>query len=239
MDQKERLIIATLFVIIIITALLLLGRNTLETIKNRHFGATRVTLSHDYFYSPTSSTSLAADGDLSSFWRAKVSHLPVTNSGSRSTMPPEGTMFFQSELGLSHFPGKTPQPNMPSDIVIWSGAPGAEFYEYSRPKKVRVIIFEQQVVDIDREFRIPDMPVYLAEQTFTLKDVREAQTFRLSFLPPAKVSKKFPENIKQLWYRLEFLSFYPGKKRDIFAIREVDYQSPEPNHPELLSGRSP
>lgn len=245
MTRNSRIITALFIILSVLSGAFYLAIKTHRLIQNGKFGTATVIFSHDYFYTANSSISKCVDDDLETPWISPVI-LPVTNRtpppvqpDPRSPIPPAGKPYLHMELALTHFPENPPKKNQPERLILWTGGAGSEFASYSRPARVRLVIFDQEVVDVDRDYRIPDLPGYLGEKTVTLKDSPDRQIIDLNFIAPPADSPAFPRNIRQLWIRLEPLSFYRGRDDRYFAIREIDYESPIPDHPEIGEGNPP
>lgn len=245
MTRTLRLLISSIILLSVVLGVFYLSIKTLGLIKKDEFRAPTVIFSHDFFYGSGTSIEKCIDDDRFTAWVSPIS-LPWKNQQSpvaRSPIPPTDMPYLQMELAITHFPGNPPLKNQPERIVLWSGGDKKSgFKQYARPRKIRLVVFDQEVVDVDREYRIPDLPDYLTEKTIILRDTPEAQVINLDFISPPEDSPAFPKNIRQLWVRMEFLSFYPAVKGDgseSFAIREIDYESPIPDHPQLRTEQKP
>ena len=158
----------------------------------------------------------------------------------KNPVPDPRTLQITIELALSHFPGNPPTPNPLHELTIWSGnqkSPG-DFQDFARPRRVRIIFYEQRLVDIDKEYRLMELPHYIGDLSLELKDSPRPQNFDLSFLPRPAASTAFPENISQVWMRIIVESIYPGKRyRNRLAISEIDYRQAHRTIPEVLTDR--
>lgn len=188
------------------------------------------------FYDPKIDPGLAFDGDLGTAWEdyPPPKKLQGTDSKKRldSATPPEGRLYIQKEAGKTHYPGAPPILWLPVSLEIHSGSVNRKedpYYALARPRKVRIVFFYQDVVDVDREYRFPGSPRYAGETTARLSDTPEPQRINLDFLPNPGPSPGFPENLFTIYYRIEILSTYPGKKEeDRIAIREIVLNRPDP-----------
>ena len=144
-----------------------------------------------------------------------------------------GQPFVQLQVGLTHSPDRPPQPNPLRSMRIWSGdgsTPEA-FAKSGRPKTIRLIFFRQQVVDLDREYRLPEEPIFWQERVVRLRDRSDAQRVDLGFLEEAPESPGFPREVREIWLRLEILDYYPGNDpqlRDAIALSELEFEFRQP-----------
>ncbi len=169
----------------------------------------RTAISTNSFFDLNLRPDLAIDDDPSTFWSEEMPGAGGTClSAQRSTpasdeRPP--CLFLLTDAGFSHRPARPPIPDMPRTLVV---VPGPR--DFARPRNARVVFFEQEIVDIDREFRLPTMPVFLAEKSVILADGESR--IPLDFLPPARETQTYPGLVRKLWVRLEIESVYPGSK---------------------------
>ena len=141
--------------------------------------------------------------------------------------------FVQLQVGLTHAPGRPPIPNALRAMRLWTGNQSSpEAYRQSaRPRTVRLIFFRQQVVDLDREYRLPETPVFWRETTVRLVDRPGMQRVFLDFLDEPPESPGFPREVQQIWLRMEILDSYPGSvaaTRDHIAFSEIRFEFQRP-----------
>jgi hypothetical protein len=145
----------------------------------------------------------AFDGDLSTFW---------SDTGGL-----DGSLYLMFSPGMTHRPGSIPEPDPIAGIELFTG----DTEGLGRPARIRLSYFEQQLYQINHDYRFPDPPVLILSMEILLRDTEEGQSIALSlpFIPP---SKGFPDQVKQRWIRLEILSLYGrGKNENRAAIREI------------------
>jgi len=132
--------------------------------------------------------------------------------------------FLQFEAGLTHSPGTPPVRNRFDSLLIHSGNRQSDrsWGDYGRPKRIRLLCFREQIVDMDREYRYPEHPVLIAQKQITLPDQFAPVSLPLDFLPIAPESERFPLHVGRIWFRIEIESIYPGKRHPKrFAIGEI------------------
>ncbi|MEQ9363859.1 MAG: hypothetical protein RIF32_06440 [Leptospirales bacterium] len=140
-----------------------------------------------------------------------------------------GRPFVQLQVGLTHSPDRPPRPNPLRAMRIWPGdqASGRSFQNSARPRILRLIFFRQQVVDLDREYRLPEEPIFWEERTIRLKDRPGPQRIDLSWLAEPPESPGFPREVQEIWLRLEILDAYPGRdpaRADAIALSELAFE---------------
>lgn len=136
--------------------------------------------------------------------------------------------FIQIQVGLTHSPDRPPRVNPLKALRIWTGnqKDAQSFRASARPKSVRLHFFRQQVVDPDREYRLPEEPVYWMSRDVRLRDIFGMQRIDLDWLPAAVESPAFPREVQQIWLRMEILDSYPGTdpaQRDAIAVSEIEF----------------
>jgi len=191
----------------------------------------KVIIAPDSLANPEIRPDAVFDRTLSNSWKIQFTH--YTGTDSRSHLPDEKSTYIQMELSLTHFPGNPPILNPLKKLILWPGNydEGSFTRNYARPSKIRLIFFKQELVDVDREFRLSDPPSYIAERIILLPDAEGPQSIDLDFLPSFMDSKIFPENIFQIWVRIEILDIYHGKKfADKISIAEIDYFNARSEH---------
>lgn len=137
--------------------------------------------------------------------------------------------FVQLQVGLTHSPDRPPRPNPLRALRIWSGDQSGKdtFRKSARPKTVRLVFFRQQVVDLDREYRLPEEPVFWRERTVRLKDRSGPQRVDLDWLEEPPESPGFPREVQEIWLRIEILDYYPGgdpARADAIALTELSFE---------------
>lgn len=81
---------------------------------------------------------------------------------------------------------------------------------------------------MDREFRLPPLPEFLAEKTLTLPDLQTVSV-NADFLPPPLDSPRYPAGVRRLQVRIEIMDVYPGRDyANTVAISEVTYSNRVP-----------
>lgn len=138
--------------------------------------------------------------------------------------------FVQLQVGLTHSPARPPRPNPLIAMRVWSGDQ-TDYYSSARPKTLRLVFFHQQLVDLDREYRLPEEPIFWQERTVRLADRQVAQRVDLGFLEDPPESPGFPREVQQIWLRIEILDFYPGqdpKRSDSIALSELAFEFRDP-----------
>lgn len=183
---------------------------------------------------------LAMDGDIHTAWiesippRLYTREIPRRN---HPAIPVSGTLYWIGELGFTHFPADPPLQNAPKEFYIWSGNQASEkdYYDYARPRRVRLVLLRQQMVDVDREFKLTRLPEVWGETSLELPDHPGRISIPLHFLSPLEDSTGFPRNVSRIWVRLEIQSYYPGKLHpDSIAVSELDYRSEISDHKSVL-----
>jgi hypothetical protein len=92
------------------------------------------------------------------------------------------------------------------------------------PKRIRLILYQQQLYHINKDYRFPDQPVYTHEIILNLEKKIGWQFWNLqAFNEYIKVSNGFPENIKQRWLKIIIEDTY-NKDKDYLSISEFYYQ---------------
>ncbi|MBI3395124.1 MAG: hypothetical protein HY042_04760 [Spirochaetia bacterium] len=225
LSSRERTWIAALAAVVLFLIHVGLARGAWERTKNMTRIRDRVAFSGTSLIDPEVQPALAFDKKPGTAW---IEGAPSTLRISQATvesLPDPGTLFLQTEVALSHFPGDPPRPNPLKRLWIWPGLQKDlnSFYAYARPARIRVRFFQQELVDIDREFRLPNLPEPMGETTVVLEDKPGPQIIDLTFLPkPAAVNTPFPQGIHQIWLRIEIETLYPGLKHtSSAAISEI------------------
>lgn len=136
--------------------------------------------------------------------------------------------FVQLQVGLTHAPERPPRPNPLLAMRVWPGnqASAEDFRRTARPRTVRLIFFRQQIVDLDREYRLPEEPVFWKEKTVRLLDRMGPQRVALDFLDEPGASPAFPGEVQQIWLRLEISDYFPGNdpvSADAIALSELAF----------------
>lgn len=182
------------------------------------------------FFDPSIEPEKAVDGVADTFW-AETPPIPgqfclrsMKPAEGQSSMPSPVEMppclFLQVDLGFSHGPAVPPAKRPPLRMNVANGGPA-----YARPRQVRLVFFSQEIVDMDREFRLPPLPDFVAEKTLVFPD-NPSVLVDLSFLPPPVDSQRYPRNVRRLQVRIEVLDVYPGNKHpNTVAISEVTYSN--------------
>ncbi|MBL8020520.1 MAG: hypothetical protein JNM27_12700 [Leptospirales bacterium] len=191
----------------------------------------RSAFSTNSFFDSRLQPGLVLDGDVNTAW---IEGMPgggtcmgsgprgVGAPGQQNAAPapderPE-CLFVQIDLGFSHRPGGNgPEKNPLASLKIINAM------DQARPQRVRLVFFKQEVVDIDREFRLPTLPEHWITREVVLADGIE-NTIGLDFLPPPEDSPRYPGKVKRIWLRLEVLSAYPGKSGNV-GISEISYKN--------------
>lgn len=158
-----------------------------------------------------------------------------------SSIPDPQSLHLTVEIGLSHFPGKPPKPNVPRELVIWSGDQSSpqSFSATGRPRRVLLLFFLQALVDVDREYRFPGQPVLWARRAAELQDSPLPQRIRLDFLPALPPSPRFPTHVSQVWLRMIVESYYPGSRDSkSTAISELDLDERHPTFARIPGDRA-
>ncbi len=199
-----------------------------------HASPPRVMLAHSLFYFNGSSPYNAMDGVLSTAWYENFT--PVDLSPSKAppiSSPPLAGSYLQGSLALTYFPGEKPIPNPIRSLVIWTSDPATGKSPYGRPARIRLIVFGQDQVDADREYRLPGKPLFLGSTLITLPDLPGPFRIPLDFLPPMAPMDQFPHGLQELWYRIEIESIYGNGSNDNVAIYEVDFHQERSVHNEI------
>ena len=90
---------------------------------------------------------------------------------------------------------------------------------------------------MDREFRLPGLPVFWGEKDLELPDRPGRIRIPLNFLPTPPESPAFPAGIDRIWLRLEVLDTYPGDPGESrMAITEIDYAGERQEHRAVSPG---
>ncbi|MDH5656810.1 MAG: hypothetical protein OEZ34_12935 [Spirochaetia bacterium] len=229
-NQKETLALAVIWILLIGIFQSVLLSSIPDKIEKIYQSKKRAVITGSSKEDPSAGSALF-DRNLN-----KAELLPFIknqNSNSISHKPPQNVSFFQTELFVTHFPGSPPLANPLKEIILWPGTYESGIFsrKYARPSLIRLIFFEQEFVDTDREFRLPPPPFYILEKMIELPDREGPFIIQNTFLPAPKVSKKFPEHIFQIIMRVEILDIYPGNEfPEKTAIAEIDYRTEIPEH---------
>lgn len=173
------------------------------------------------FFNPALEPRAAVDGNPATVWAEAPPVKALCVAGVPETrdpveMPP--CLFLQVDLGFTHAPANPPVKRPPIQMKIQNG-PAA----YARPRTVHLVFFSQEIIDMDREFRLPPLPKFLAEKTLVLADASTA-AIDLGFLPPPAESPRYPAGVQRLQVRIEIRDVYPGTTHaNTVAISEVTY----------------
>ncbi len=232
MSSRERIAICVLITLGIAGANIYLAGRTFKKTRNLTELYNRIIFSGSSFFNPQSRPENIFDRRLETAW-VETEKASADSGAPRDPVAAPGTLYIQMETSFSHFPGDPPSPNPLKRIFIWSGnqASPETFLDYSRPRKIRIVFFYQKLVDIDRDFRLPGLPEFRADRIVVLADSPLAQEIPLDFMPPIESSRRFPENISQVWIRLEIQDLYYGRKYpDRVAISEIDFSEEFPTH---------
>jgi len=160
----------------------------------------------------------ATDGDLSTFW-TEQGILTVDKRNPPSPLPYSG-LYLMIDVGMTHQPGKIPLPDPIKGIEILSCNTQAT----ECPKEVRLSYFEQQLYQINHDYRFPDPPQFVFSKDILLENSMQPQFVSLN-LPSINPSTGFPDQIKMRWLRIEIKSMYNSMPAlagiQTAAIREV------------------
>lgn len=193
--------------------LLARATHTVATVREPIFASS----THSLLYPETGPAS-ALDGHAETFWWD--SGRLVADPRLPTVLLPYEGLYLTFQAGLTHRPGRPPQPLHLSQLGIRAGAPGALRQEYARPRRIRLSYFEQQLYHINHDYRFPDQPVFVAGREFSLADSADEQLLSLAFVPQPRESSGFPDQVKARWFRIEILDVFAGSRPDV-AIREV------------------
>lgn len=160
----------------------------------------------------------AVDGDPRTFWFDRG--LPGADARRPVVLIPYDGLYLTFHAGLTHRPGRTPEPLKLYRLGILAGAPDGQRREYARPSRIRLSYFEQPLYQINHDYRFPDLPVFVAARDFTLTDSPEEQWLSLDFVPAPPPSAGFPDQVRARWFRMEVLATFPGERPDV-AVREL------------------
>ena len=220
---------------LILSAFLLSEGVLLSRAQNRARSLTelypRIVFSRSMLHAPEIDPAFVFDHDLKTAWWDRRDEEDVVSGKDPGPIPPTNMLYLMFELAPTHFPDSPPRRNRIRELIIYAGnqAPG-EFQRYARPRTVELLFFSQQLVDADREFKLPGAPQFLQRKTIVLKDLPQGQRIALD-LPAVAASPGFPINVAQLWLRTEFLDFYPGSEYPgKVAISEIDFIEDYPTH---------
>lgn len=233
LSSNERFFISFFLTGILLVSLLFLVNRTLKKTENPGAFYHRIIFSPGYFRGQNGGLENLFDRNPNTIWKEPFPPIPFRTLMEHPSVPPEGVLYFQMELGLTHFPGSPPLVNPPTAILLWSGSAGdRELYrKYARPQWVHIALFEQEMVDVDREFRIPGPPAPAGGKLVHLPDAPGPHKISLDFLKNPEPSDGFPRNVKKIWLRVEILSAYPGLDPDApVAIGEIDYTEKVRSH---------
>jgi len=222
--SKERTLFASLCILSLILLQMKMLSSVPERVKMILNAKHKMIFARDSLTRPESHAEAVFDGDINTSW--KITFNRKANSTSKSYLPGDDSNFLQMELSLTHFPGRPPVPNPLKEIILWPGyyESGIFSKKYARPSLARLIFFKQELVDIDREFRLPEAPQFAAEKTIRIPDGGGPVAIPVDFLPAIENSEKFPENIYQIWLRMEVLEIYPGNQfTNELSVAEIDY----------------
>lgn len=167
--------------------------------------------------------------------KATVWHEPVWNflnktlSENRSHIADPSVPYLLFEAGLSHRADEPPAIDPPRKLIMHFPV----MPDNARVRTVRISTFQQQLVDIDREYAFPSAPVFMHSEEFQIG--RDAEQFTISLEPlvsTPKPSTGFPDRIQKYWFRLDFSEFYnqgslrPDAK---FSVSEIEVVRNEKN----------
>ncbi|GIX40654.1 MAG: hypothetical protein KatS3mg129_0387 [Leptospiraceae bacterium] len=126
-------------------------------------------------------------------WQVSPSHIMYKN-------PPEKNPFYEFGLFLSK-----------------------EDLKHNVPKKIRLMLYEQQLYHINKDYRFPDQPVYVNEIIIYVQKKEGWQFWNINnFNQTIKESTGFPENIKQRWFKIIIEDIYDNNS--YLSISEFYYQ---------------
>lgn len=173
---------------------------------------------HSLLY-PEMNPEAAFDGDAKTFWWDRGEMGP--DGRTPPMLLPYEKLYLLFSAGSTHVAGLPPRPAPLLAIGVRTGAGGAASREYARPRRIRLSYFEQQLYEINQDYRFPDQPVFVTAKEFLLEDRPGEQLLPLDFLPQPRPSRGFPDQVKERWFRLEILEVYQGTGKSGTAISEV------------------
>ncbi|MBE7438379.1 MAG: hypothetical protein HS115_08005 [Spirochaetales bacterium] len=191
----------------------------------------RIVFSRSMLRSPDIEPAFVFDHNIETAWWDTREGSDVRSGKEAGPIPPTNMHYLMFELSPTHYPDSPPRKNKVRELIIYPGnqARGA-FRQYARPRTIELIFFSQQLVDPDREFKLPGAPEFLYRKKIVLEDRPQGQHFPLD-LPAVPDSPVFPVHVAQLWLRLEFIDFYPGDvHHGRVAISEIDFVEVYPTH---------
>jgi len=231
MISKERIAVAFACILLLLLMQLKMLSSVPEKVNAIHSQNQRIIITSESLAESEINPDAVFDRELSK--TCKIEFTNRTNTENRSHLPDEKSTYLQMDLSLTHFPGTPPVINPLKHLIIWPGTYKGNSYlkKYARPSKIRLVFFKQELVDVDREFRLSDPPSFIAEKTILLPDAGGPQIVDLDFLPAIEKSNKFPENIYQISLRIEILGIYPGQEfKNTISIAEIDYVNTKEEH---------
>lgn len=184
----------------------------------------RSAFSTNSFFDPSIAPGKAIDGDPATQWAeappggalCRASTASAAGEAIPSPVIRPLCLFLQMDLGFTHSPAHPPRPAPLRSLRIDS--PGGDF---ARPRRVRLVFFSQEIVDMDREFRLPPLPEFLTQKEVLLPD-SPVQEVGLDFLPAPLPSSRYPAGVRRIQVRIEILDVYPGRSNTV-AISEVSF----------------
>lgn len=155
------------------------------------------------------------DGKTDTFW-ADQGNLTFDTRVPVLSTPYDGLWLMVSS-GATHNPGKIPVPINLNTIQIKAGP-----NQFSRPKRIRISYFEQQLFHINHDYKFPDQPIFVSAKDIEMKNSDEWQSFSLDFVTKPLPSIGFPNNVKQRWFRFEIVDIYQQNQKPT-AISEIRF----------------
>jgi len=96
--------------------------------------------------------------------------------------------------------------------------------KYKIPKKIRLILYQQKLYHINRDYRFPDQPIYEKEILLHVENKKGWQYWNIEeFNDNLEESKQFPENVYQRWFKIVVEDVY-NKQSEKISISEFYYQ---------------
>ncbi len=96
--------------------------------------------------------------------------------------------------------------------------------KYKIPKKIRLILYQQKLYHINRDYRFPDQPIYEKEILLNIENKKGWQYWKIEeFNDDLKESKHFPINVYQRWFKIVIEDVY-NKEKEKISISEFYYQ---------------
>lgn len=162
-----------------------------------------------------------SDGDLTTFWSDSGRLEPDTRKPPHAESPIYEGLYIMLSPGMTHRPGRNPEPDPIVGIELFTGDTAGR----SRPSRIRLSYFEQQLYHINHDYKFPDPPVFVSAIDVPLRDTDDGQYVALS-LPPIAPSEGFPDQVKQRWMRIEVFGLYDrglNNQVNTAAFREIRF----------------